>query len=73
MAPLTNCSTLGCCAPTAAMEQPSQLMPASQNACTSVIGPVSSPNAGVWELVSAVGADVITRGILCLYFARNGN
>src|SRR5579872_1342294 len=38
-APLSRLSTLGLVAPTTAIEQPSQLMPASQKACTTFKGP----------------------------------
>src|SRR5262249_4447780 len=40
--PLTKSSTDGAVAPTAAIEQPSQLIPASQNACTTFSGPSGS-------------------------------
>src|SRR6516164_7892849 len=46
IAAVRSCSTLGFCAPTAAIEQPSQLMPASQKAWASVIGPLSNVNRG---------------------------
>src|SRR5215467_5947129 len=66
IAAVRSCSTLGFCAPTAAIEQPSQLMPASQKAWTSVIGPLSKVNRGRYRGAPSTAAGLGASAIAAL-------
>src|SRR6516162_9649859 len=66
IAAVRSCSTLGFCAPTAAIEQPSQLMPASQKAWTSVIGPLSNVNRGRYRGAASTAAGLGDSAIAAL-------
>src|SRR5262252_9026882 len=66
IAAVRSCSTLGFCAPTAAIEQPSQLIPASQKAWTSVIGPLSKVNRGRYRVAVSAPAGLVDSAITAL-------
>ena len=52
--PVSRSSTFGAVAPKTAIEQPSQLMPASQNACTFSKGPVIRAEAAAEDKMGAL-------------------